>query len=487
MMHEIDPIRENDAGMARIPSVDQVLRHATVAPLLDEHPRGEVLAAVRTVLTAVRNKLRAGASTDVSLPHLAIEIRTALHERNRPSLRRVVNATGVLLHTGLGRAPLAEEAVEAVAEVARGYCNLELDLETGERGDRYSHCRGMLCELTGAEDALVVNNNAAATMLTLRALAGGREVIISRGQIVEIGGSYRMPDIMAAAGCVMVEVGTTNRTRLSDYEAAVTERTAALIRVHTSNYRVVGFSHEPPIAELVRLARWSSGNGLLVIDDLGSGWLCADGVAIRPSAESEGTAWDEPTAHDSVQAGADICMFSGDKLLGGPQAGVIVGSAACIERMRKDPLARVVRPDKMTLAALEATLRLYRDPEQLQQRLPVLRMLRAEVSTLESAAQRLVSEIAAGAPEFACELYRDVSYAGGGALPLLRLPTCTVSVSHPRCGAMELARALRSVEVPIIARVHQERLLFDCRTLMEDDYTCIVAGLTAAIRELLEG
>lgn len=485
-MHEIDPVSENQAWFSRIPSVEQVLRHATVAPLLDEHPRGEVVAAVRAVLDGLRDKLRRGESADAKLPRLAIEIRAILHDRSRSSLRRVVNATGILLHTGLGRAPLAEAAVEAVAEVARGYCNLEVDLETGERGDRHVHCRRMLCELTGAEDALVVNNNAAATMLTLRALAAGREVVISRGQIVEIGGSYRMPDIMMAAGCVMVEVGTTNRTRLSDYEAAINERTAALIRVHTSNYRVRGFTHEPPIRELVRIARWFSRAEVLVIDDLGSGWLCTGRPPTPPTDDAAACAWDEPSVNDSVQAGADVCMFSGDKLLGGPQAGVIVGSSACIERMRKDPLARVVRPDKMTLAALEATLRLYRDPVHLYQQLPVLRMLRAEVSELEAVAQRLAAEIAAGAPEFLCEIHRDVSFAGGGALPTLPLPTCTVRLAHPDCGAAELARALRNLEVPIIARVHQERLLLDCRTLMEDDLACIAAGLCAAVRDVLE-
>lgn len=475
---------EHETALREIPSTDAVLRHATVAPLLDEHPRSEVMSAVRAVLNTVRASLLNGESADVSIPRLALEIRAVLHRRGVPSLRGVINATGIVLHTGLGRAPLAEEAIEAVAEVARGYCNLELDLTSGERGDRHIHCRDLLRELTGAEDVLVVNNNAAATMLALRALACEREVLISRGQIVEIGGAYRMPDIMGAAGCRMVEVGTTNRTRIADYERAFSEKTAAVIRVHTSNYRMIGFVAEPTIDELVEFARRCGQPRPLIIDDLGSGWLVSgegDGADIRAPA-----GWDEPSVRDSVQAGADVCMFSGDKLLGGPQAGILVGSTACISAARRDPLARVVRPDKLTLAALEATLRLYRDPNSLVRKLPAMRMLCAGAPELEITARQIAARIASDVGEFACEVAPDSSYAGGGSLPALKLPTWTVRLRHPRITMSALARGLREGDQPVVARIQGECVVLDCRTIASEEVGSIIAALGAALRELLE-
>lgn len=462
-----------------IPAVDHVLRQPVVAPLIEEYPRGEVVAAVRAVLEEYRAALREGRGPAPEWGELALRIREKLYQRARPHLRRVVNATGIVLHTGLGRAPLAPEAVEAIAEVAGGYCNLELHLPTGQRGDRHEHCRELLRELSGAADALVVNNNAAATYLTLHALAAGREVVVSRGQLVEIGGSYRLPEIMAAAGCRLVEVGTTNRTRVADYERAISPQTAVLLRVHTSNYRIQGFVQSASLGELAALARRYN---LVLIDDLGSGLLderllsglagsspAAPDAAGAAAAGAAGADWDEPGVRQSVAAGADLTLFSGDKLLGGPQAGIIVGRSDLVAQLRQDPIMRTVRPDKMTLAGLEATLRLYRDPAALFQILPVLRMLARPRAELEALARQLAQLIAQYWPAATVGCEPGESFAGGGALPLARLPTWTVEVRLPGVGAEQVAAALRNRDVPIIARVHAEAVTFDCRTLEAGD------------------
>ncbi len=494
------------AAMRSLPAVDQLLKAPAIANLLAEFPREELLHAIRAVLDQRREALRGGEKADVDTPSLALAVREKLHERARPHLRRVINATGIVLHTGLGRAPLAQEAIDAIADIAAGYCNLELDLPTGRRGDRHEHARELLAELTGAEDALVVNNNAAGTFLTLAALTAGREVIVSRGQLVEIGGSYRMPDIMAAAGCRMIEVGTTNRTHLYDYERAIGDATAALLRVHTSNYRIQGFVESVPLTELVRLAR---SRGMLVIDDLGSGLIDRElpwpdegavpggpVIAQAPSgwaATSQAPAgrapaqWDEPAVRESVVSGADVVLFSGDKLLGGPQAGVIVGRAHLIKRIRQSPLARAVRPDKMTLAGLEATLRLYRDPEALARRLPVFRMLAASPAELERTAVELADAIRQVLPGAQVSQQPDTSEAGGGSLPTIAFPTWIVMVRHGAVPSMRLAAAVRQRETPVICRVQDEALVFDCRTLLAGDAEQIAAALAEAVRELADG
>jgi L-seryl-tRNA(Ser) seleniumtransferase len=483
------------AALRALPSVDYLLKQPAIASLLDEQPRGELVRAIRAVLDERRAAIRAGQTPPLDVPGFALDVREQLYARALPHLRRVINATGIVLHTGLGRAPLATEAVEAIAEVAGGYSNLELDLETGQRGDRHEHCRALLRELTGAEDALAVNNNAAATFLALHALAEGRGVIVSRGQLVEIGGSYRMPDIMAAARCRMIEVGTTNRTRIGDYERAITDDTAALLRVHTSNYRIAGFVESAPLDALVALGR---GRNLLVLDDLGSGLLderfiaTEAGSAAAPSpadnSRSAGppcpASWDEPTVRQSIAAGADLVLFSGDKLLGGPQAGVVVGRAALLARLRADPLARAFRPGKLTLAGLEATLRLYRDPDALRRRLPVLRMLTRVAGDLEAAARDLadcIDRFLAGA-QVRC--VPGESLAGGGALPVLPFATWTVHVQIPGRRSQELAAALRRRALPIICRVHEEALVFDCRTLADGDADQIAGALAEIAREL---
>jgi L-seryl-tRNA(Ser) seleniumtransferase len=485
------------AALRSLPSVDHLLSHPAVAPLSSDYPRSELVFAIRTVLDRARVEIRAGEHLPVESPargrrghdvaSLALEIRSELFRRSRPHLQRVINATGIVLHTGLGRAPLAEEAVSAVVEVASGYCNLELDLDSGQRGDRHEHVRAILRELTGGEDALVVNNNAAATYLTLYALTAGREVVISRGELVEIGGSYRMPDIMAAAGCRMVEVGTTNRTRLRDYERALTAETAALLRVHTSNYRIQGFVESASLAELAGLARERN---LVLIDDLGSGLLTtvppANSAGSTEPALAAAADWDEPTVRDSVAGGADVTLFSGDKLLGGPQAGVIIGRSKFLARMRADPLMRTLRPDKLTLAALEATLRLYRDPGSLARRLPAHQMLRTPLDALERAADALAERIRASCPAASVTCEPGESYAGGGSLPTAPFPTIAVVVRVPAAAPGELAARLRKRETPIVCRVQDDALVFDCRTLMPGDAEQIPPAIAEALRDAAE-
>ncbi len=488
--HVPDETPDVQRALRQLPAVDHLLKHHSVAGLLDDYPRGELVYVVRTILAERRAALQAGERADCEISTLALEIRQRLYERSQPSLRKVINATGIVLHTGLGRAPLAEEALEALANVAGGYSNLELDLDTGRRGNRHAHLRNLLRELCGAEDAIVVNNNAAATFLVLNTFAAEREAIVSRGQLVEIGGSYRLPDIMGAARCRMVEVGTTNRTRISDYQRAISDETAVLLRVHTSNYRVVGFTEQTPLEELVDLARR---HNLVVADDLGSGLLMHDlpwpeEEENEETGELEGSPgpedWDEPGVRESLAAGADVALFSGDKLLGGPQAGIIVGRAPLIEALRKNPLARAFRPGKLTLAALEATMRLYRDPDAVLERLPTYRLLSRTPSELRAAAETLAEQIRSALPEAGVEVEPDESEAGGGSLATVPFPTWVVSVQLDGVSAEVLSAALRAREVPIIARIYDEALLFDLRTLEEDDADQIAPALCEALREL---
>jgi L-seryl-tRNA(Ser) seleniumtransferase len=483
------------ALLRNLPSVDSLLNQPSVATLMDEYPRAELLRCVRAVLDDRREAIRTGAAPALDVPTLALDVRQKLYERNRPSLRRVINATGIVLHTGLGRAPLAQEAIEAITDVAATYCNLELNLATGRRGNRHDHLRELLRELTGAEDAFVVNNNAAGTYLTLNALAAGRAVIVSRGQLVEIGGSYRMPDIMQAAGCTMVEVGTTNRTRIGDYERALAEHaeTSVLLRVHTSNYRIQGFVESPSLAELAALARKRPERELAVVDDLGSGLIDQPSPerAFTDSNDEAGAGrfgadWDEPTVRGSIAAGADLTLFSGDKLLGGPQAGVIVGRAELIARLRKNPIARTVRPDKMTLAGLEATLRLYRDADTLVRRLPAYRLLAASPDHLQRLADQLLQAIGSRVAVLEVKSQADESFAGGGTLPTVPFPTWIVRARHPELDAGRIATALRQRDVPIIARVHENWLVFDCRTLSEDEVDQIPAALAEALQDMAD-
>jgi L-seryl-tRNA(Ser) seleniumtransferase len=368
----------------------------------------------------------------------------------------VLNATGILVHTNLGRAPLAEAALERVVEVARGYSNLEYSLGEGRRGSRQDHVAALLRRLTGAEAALVVNNNAAAVLLALAALAEGREVVVSRGELIEIGDGFRIPDVLARSGARLREVGTTNRTRAADYERVVGPDTAALLRVHQSNFRVVGFTEQPSVAELAAVARR---HGLPLVDDLGSGVL----VALEA----------EPSARDSLAAGADLVCFSGDKLLGGPQAGVVVGRAELVERLRRHPLQRAVRADKLTLAALEGTLALYAEPERAAREVPVLRMLAQGVESVGERAARLAEAVGG-------EVEETVGRVGGGALPLAEVPSYACAVEET------LAEPLRVGEPPVVGIVRDGRLLLDCRTLTDAEAAEVAAAVGAARRALAE-
>ncbi|HEX5617437.1 MAG TPA: L-seryl-tRNA(Sec) selenium transferase [Solirubrobacteraceae bacterium] len=417
-------------------------------------PRPIALAAARAVLAERRRELLAGETGDADL---AARAGAWAARAGAPRLRRVLNATGVIVHTNLGRAPLAASVREAVARAAEGYSNLELDLDTGARGSRHDHVEELLCALTGAEAAIAVNNCAGATLLAAAALAGpGREVIVSRGQLVEIGGGFRVPEVIAQAGARLVEVGTTNRTRRADYARAIGDATGAILRAHPSNFRQLGFVQEVEIEELCEL-------GVPVIDDVGSGVLADELEVLR----------EEPPVRRSVRAGAAIVCFSGDKLLGGPQAGLMVGQADALAAARAHPLARALRLDKLGLAALEATLQLYRDPDRARREIPVLAMLTADDATLRARAERLAGEIAAGAAEVVAATAR----VGGGALPLLELPGPAVAVSVPGLSADDLAARLRAADPPVIARIEDDRVLLDPRTLADDELTLVARAV----------
>jgi L-seryl-tRNA(Ser) seleniumtransferase len=403
------------------------------------------VAAAREALERAREEIAAGHEPgDLAERTVAIAARDAA-----PRLRRAINATGVVLHTNLGRSPLAARALELVREVGAGYSNLEYDLESGERGSRQDHLAAVLRRLTGAEDALVVNNNAAAVLLVLASLAEGREVVVSRGELIEIGDGFRIPDVLARSGARLVEVGTTNRTRAADYESAVREDTALLLRVHQSNFRTVGFTDRPTLRELVAVARR---HDLPLVDDLGSGSF----IALA----------DEPLVPEAIAGGADLVCFSGDKLLGGPQAGIVVGRADLVSRLRRHPLQRALRPDKLTLAALEGTLLLYLDPERALREVPSLRMLHEPVEEVQARAERLAGLVGGDVVETAAR-------AGGGALPLLDLPSAAVAVEA------ELAASLRFADPPVVALVRDDRTLLDCRTIADDEVEAVAQALAS--------
>jgi L-seryl-tRNA(Ser) seleniumtransferase len=470
----MDASLDNEALRA-LPSVERLLQTEPLRSAAAGGPRALAVDVARRVLERCRDEIRNGNGAAPAAPELAAQASAELRARRRPRLVPVVNATGVVLHTNLGRAPLAFDALEALEAVGSGYSNLEYDLEAGARGSRQAHVEGLLRELTGAPAALVVNNNAAAVLLAVAALAGGREVVISRGQLVEIGGSFRIPEILAASGARLVEVGTTNRTRTSDYERALGPETAALMRVHPSNFRTVGFTAEPPLTELTELA---GRHGLAVIDDIGSG------VLARGEGRLGELLADEPAAADSVAAGADVVCCSGDKLLGGPQAGIVVGNAAPIGRMRTHPLARAVRIDKLSLAALEATLRLHRDPGRAAAEVPVLEMLAADEHQLLARAVRMHDGIAAAAPAgCAVRVRRATGRSGGGSLPLLELEGPVVAITAP-AGPQALCERLRGGEPAIVARVHSDAVLLDPRTVSDVEVDFLVRGVGAALRAL---
>ena len=455
----------------QLPAIDKWLASETGVALSAEFSPQEVAEVMRSHLERVREGLGNGLTElpQFDSPQYAALMRADLLKQRLPSLRRAINATGIIIHTNLGRAPLAHEAIEAMASVARGYSNLEMELESGKRGSRYQHVESLLCRLTGAEAAVVVNNCAAAVLLALGTVATDREVVISRGELVEIGGSFRMPDVIAKSGARMVEVGTTNKTRIEDYAAVLNENTRVLLSVHPSNYRIIGFSEKPDLRELAELAHH---NDLVFVQDLGSGAL-VDLDAMGPMAEH--------TVQETLGAGVDLVTFSGDKLLGGPQAGIILGRTELIEAIKRNPLLRALRIDKLSLAALAATLRLYSPPNDPTEKVPVLRMITESEESVGRRARALLRRLKK-IPGLEGGVEADVSYGGGGALPMAELPTRVVQVNAVGVSAGELAGRLRTVDPPVIARVTHDRLVLDPRTIPSED----VDDLVSAFRQVLE-
>jgi L-seryl-tRNA(Ser) seleniumtransferase len=466
---ELGSLRQ--ARLRALPSVDEVLRELDGQETL---PRPRLVEAVRAVLEESRRAVLAAASAEeleripVAAPALRGRIETRLEAVAAWHLDRVINATGVVLHTNLGRALLGGAALARLALIACHYSNLELDVRTKERGSRYSHVDGLLCRLTGAEASLVVNNNAAAVLLALESLARGREVVVSRGELIEIGGAFRVPDIMARSGARLVEVGTTNRTRLADYAAAIGPETALLLKVHPSNYRVVGFTESVTTRELAELGRT---RGVPVMEDLGSGSF----LDLRPYGLPH-----EPTAPETVAAGVDLVTFSGDKLLGGPQAGIVVGRKALVERLGKNPMNRALRIDKLTLAALEATLRAYEEPARALETIPTLRMLTEPEAAVRRRAQRCLRGLPGAVRErLGARVVADRAQVGGGALPTVELPTAALALGSAGHPAEVLDARLRDGRPPIIGRIADDRLLLDCRTIDDSEVAIVVAAVKA--------
>ena len=442
-----------------LPSVNKLLETSGVKSLLEQHPRSVVVDAVRSTVEAARNAGGAQRTEQQWVDTIA----SAVNQATRPSLRRVINATGVIVHTNLGRAPLADSAIRAIEHVADGFSNLEYDIDTGQRGSRYSHCVGLLRQLTGAEDALVVNNCAAAMVLTLNAIALRKEVLVSRGELVEIGGSFRIPDIMARSGARLVEVGTTNRTHDDDYRRAITPRTAAIVKVHRSNFTIEGFTSEVSVE---RLAFIAGEHGLPVIHDLGSGLLL--------SLDDYGLIG-EPTASTALASGATLVLMSGDKLLGGPQAGVILGKAAFVGKLRKNPFARAMRVDKLTLSALEATLRLYLEPERAFREIPVLAMLSARADEIESRARSIVTTLQDY--KIPAEVAPSAASVGGGAFPTAEIASSAVVF---RTDAEKMEERLRHGDPPVISRIGDGKLFLDLRSVLPREDAALVKAIVRA-------
>ena len=462
--------------LRRLPGVDRVLLEIDLKQLAKEAPRAMNVGTVQEVINRKRS-LILGISTlqkletlDISPQTLAEEVLRLVEVKNTPNLQTVLNATGVLLHTNLGRAPLARTAVEALQKVGSSFSNLEISLKTGKRALRYSHVEELLCNLTGAEAALVVNNNAGAVFLALNTLARGREAIVSRGELVEIGGSFRLPEVMMQSGVDLVEVGTTNKCFLEDYKQAINERTALLLKVHTSNYKILGFTAAVPSKTIVKLAAKAA---LPVMEDLGSGLLLDLSRLGFPS---------EPLVQDSVAAGVDVITFSGDKLLGGPQAGIIVGKQKYIEKIKKNQLLRILRVDKFTLSALEATLRLYLDPEKALQQIPVFQMLTVPVEKLQARAEKLLSRLEEClGTEYKAGIAREKARVGGGSLPLVSLPSVQVTLENPRISSGEISKRLRKASPPVVARVKKDKVLLDLRSLRAEEDELLIKVLHSVL------
>lgn len=457
--------------LKNLPSVDEVLRSPEGEGWLRAFPRRYVLEAVRTAIESRRRLLALGREAGVSPGDMAPEVEASLKSLAALSLRPVINATGIVVHTNLGRSALPESALENVVRISRGYSNLEYELGEGKRGKRYAHIRRLLREVTGAEDGLAVNNNAGAVLLCLSALARGREVVVSRGELVEIGGSFRVPDVMAQSGAVLREVGTTNKTHLRDYEAALNENTALILKVHQSNYRITGFTQDVPVGDLATLGRQ---RGIAVMYDMGSGCL----VDLRPYGIHS-----EPSVQEIVKSGADVVTFSGDKLLGGPQAGIIVGMREIIKDLQKSPLLRALRIDKLTLAALEAVLQEYIEPEKARRDIPTLRMLLEPAAEVKKRARRLARLIMKQTEGLSVKVVEDEGFSGGGALPEHAIKTYAVSLQHPALSPNSLEERLRKGNPPVIARIKEGTLLLDSRTILDAEVKTLAACVKEALSE----
>lgn len=453
-----------------IPKVDELLADEKIEKLLSSLPRRLVVDTIREELDKVREKIRKNISKEElekDLSSLVEKIINQANKKNSYKLKRVVNATGVVIHTNLGRSPLNQEVIDNIREVATNYSNLEFDLKTGGRGSRYSHLEDIIKEITGGEAALVVNNNAAAVMLALSTLAKDKEVIVSRGELIEIGGSFRIPDVMEESGASLVAVGTTNKTHLEDYERAITEETAALLKVHTSNYRILGFTSSVDAKDLSSL---KDKYQLPLIEDLGSGILI--------DLSKYGIDY-EPTVQDSLKKGVDVVTFSGDKLLGGPQAGIIVGKKKYIEEMKRNPLTRALRVDKFTLTALETILKLYLEEEKAVEKIPTLRMLTLGLEEIDKRAKKLFKEIKDLNLDKDLEIAIEDSYSevGGGSMPLVKLDSRSLVLSCKSISSQELEKGLRSLKLPIITRLYRDKIYMDLRTIKEEEITLISQGI----------
>jgi L-seryl-tRNA(Ser) seleniumtransferase len=456
--------------LSSLPSVDEVLKSEQGIQWLKSYPRRYVLAAVREGIDLRRREILEGTTTEVTMESMAHDITLKAERMSSLSLRPVINATGIVIHTNLGRSILSERVMENVRKAATRYSNLEYDLGSGKRGKRYTHIKRLLREITGAEDGFAVNNNAAAVLLCLSTLAKGREVVVSRGELVEIGGSFRVPDVMAQSGAVLHEVGTTNKTHMHDYENAVHEATALLLKVHQSNYRITGFTEHVPIEKLVTFGH---GRGIPVMFDLGSGCL----INLKPYGIHS-----EPTVQEVIRSGVDIVTFSGDKLLGGPQAGVIVGKRELIEKLQRNPLTRAVRIDKLTLAALEATLMEYADEERAKEQIPTMKMLLEDPEKIKARARKMTLLLKRDIKDSSIEIIKDSSQAGGGSLPEVHFPTYAVEIRPEKISVNVLEERLRMGEPAIISRIRGDALIIDARTISDSEAAAVVKGVTAALK-----
>ncbi|NWF93811.1 MAG: L-seryl-tRNA(Sec) selenium transferase [Syntrophaceae bacterium] len=467
--------------LRKIPKVDEILSRPEMADLLKVHPRAVVVEAVRKGLERLRSEiLKTEDLSDLDDGIFSFENLYPLFQREvtvqiQPRLCRVINATGVVIHTNLGRSPLAPSALQHMIEIARGYSNLEYDLDRGDRGSRYTHVEGILCRLSGAESAMVVNNNAGAVLLALNTIAEGKEVIVSRGELVEIGGAFRIPDVMKRSGAFLREVGTTNRTYIGDYQRAIGPQTALLLKVHTSNFRVMGFTADTPLQDLVQLGKE---NHLPVMHDLGSGcFLDLSQYGLER----------EPTVPEAIQTGVDLVTFSGDKLLGGPQAGIILGKKAILDLVKINPLTRALRIDKLTLAALESTLLLYLDEKMAMEEIPTLRMLKIDRAVLKRRARRLLRSLSERIKQKTTPVLKeDISQVGGGALPLQELPTVVVRLKPVDLSVNGLEEGLRKAEPPIISRISKDGLILDMRTISDEEIPLLAAGIEKALAKTAE-